>query len=130
MYEAITRNIRVSVTPQYLETESRPDQNRYFWAYTIVIENEGDEPVQLRSRYWQITDAKGHVEEVRGAGVVGEQPSIEPGGSYQYTSGCPLEEPSGIMVGKYQMLSETGDKFEIDIPAFSLDSPDGLGSIN
>ncbi len=130
MYEAITRNIRVSVTPQYLETESRPDQNRYFWAYTIVIENEGDESVQLRSRYWQITDAKGHVEEVRGAGVVGEQPHIEPGGSYQYTSGCPLEEPSGIMVGSYQMVSEAGDKFEISIPAFSLDSPDGLGSIN
>ena len=83
MYEAVTRNIRVSVTPQYLETESRPEQNRYFWAYTIVIENEGNETVQLRSRYWQITDAKGHVEEVRGAGVVGEQPHIEPGGSYQ-----------------------------------------------
>ena len=101
MYEAVTRNIRVSVTPQYLETESRPDQNRYFWAYTIVIENEGDEIVQLRSRVTgRLLTPKGHVEEVRGPGVVGEQPHIEPGGSYQYTSGCPLEEPSGIMVGQ------------------------------
>ena len=130
MYEAITRNIRVSVTPQFLESESRPEQNSYFWAYTIVIENEGQETVQLRSRYWHITDANGKVSELRGAGVVGEQPTIEPGGSYSYTSGGPLDAPSGIMVGKYQMLSETGEAFEIDIPAFSLDSPDGLGSIN
>ena len=130
MYEAITRNIRVSVTPQFLESESRPERNNYFWAYTIVIENEGQETVQLRSRYWHITDANGKVSELRGAGVVGEQPTIEPGGSYSYTSGCPLDAPSGIMVGKYQMLSETGEAFEIDIPAFSLDSPDGLGSIN
>ena len=130
MYEAITRNIRVSVTPQYLESESRPERNNYFWAYTIVIENEGRETVQLRSRYWHITDANGKVSEVRGTGVVGEQPTIEPGGSYSYTSGCPLEAASGIMVGTYQMVSETGEAFEIDIPAFSLDSPDGLGSIN
>ncbi len=130
MYEAVTRGIRVSVTPQYLEAESRPEKNNYFWAYTIVIENEGREAAQLRSRYWHITDAAGRVSEVRGAGVVGEQPIIEPGGSYSYTSGCPLEAPSGIMVGRYQMVSETGEQFEIDIPAFSLDSPDGLGSIN
>ena len=130
MYEAVTRDIRVSVTPQYLETESRPEINRYFWAYTVVVENEGREPVQLRSRYWHITDAKGQVQEVRGAGVIGEQPTIKPGGSFSYTSGCPLEAPSGIMVGKYQMVAETGETFEIDIPAFSLDSPDGLGSIN
>lgn len=130
MYEAVTRDIRVSVTPQYLEAESRPENNAYFWAYTIVIENESREAAQLRARYWQITDAMGRVSEVRGAGVVGEQPLIEPGNSYSYTSGCPLEAPSGIMVGRYQMVSETGEEFEIDIPAFSLDSPDGLGSIN
>ncbi|MGI9424623.1 MAG: Co2+/Mg2+ efflux protein ApaG [Hyphomicrobiaceae bacterium] len=130
MYEATTRNIRVSVTPQYLESESRPERNNYFWAYTIVIENEGHETVQLRSRYWHITDANGKVSEVRGAGVVGEQPTIEPGGSYSYTSGCPLDAPSGIMVGQYQMLSDSGETFDIDIPAFSLDSPEGLGSIN
>ncbi len=130
MYEAVTRNIRVSVTPQYLESESRPEISRYFWAYTVVIENEGSETVQLRSRYWHITDATGQVQEVRGAGVVGEQPQIEPGGSYSYTSGCPLDAPSGIMVGRYQMLSETGETFEIEIPAFSLDSPDGLQTVN
>ena len=130
MYEAITRGIRVSVTPQYLETQSRPERNEYFWAYTIVIENEGRETVQLISRYWHITDANGRVSEVRGAGVVGEQPSIEPGGSYSYTSGCPLEAPSGIMVGTYQMITASGQEFDIDIPAFSLDSPDGLSSIN
>ena len=130
MYEAVTRDIRVSVAPQYLETESRPERSAYFWAYTIVIENEGRDTVQLRSRYWHITDANGRVSEVRGAGVVGEQPVIEPGGSYTYTSGCPLEAPSGIMVGKYQMVSETGEQFEIDIPAFSLDSPEGLNTIN
>ncbi|MGI9524518.1 MAG: Co2+/Mg2+ efflux protein ApaG [Hyphomicrobiaceae bacterium] len=130
MYEAITRNIRVSVTPQYLESESRPERNTYFWAYTIVIENEGSETVQLLSRYWHITDANGRVNEVRGAGVVGEQPTIEPGGSYTYTSGCPLEAPSGIMVGSYQIASDTGEEFEITIPAFSLDSPEGLNTIN
>jgi ApaG protein len=118
MYEAVTRNIRVSVTPQYLEAESRPEIGKYFWAYTIVIENEGDETVQLRSRYWHITDATGQVQEVRGAGVVGEQPVIEPGGSYSYTSGCPLDAASGIMVGRYQMVSEAGEAFEIDVPAF------------
>ncbi len=130
MYEAITRGIRVSVTPQFLETESRPEIGRYFWAYTVVIENEGNETVQLRARYWHITDAKGRVEEVKGAGVVGEQPVIEPGNSFTYTSGCPLQEPSGIMVGKYQMVSEGGEPFEVDIPAFSLDSPDAIDSIN
>ena len=104
--------------------------NNYFWAYTIVIENEGRETVQLISRYWQITDANGRVSEVRGAGVVGEQPSIVPGGSFTYTSGCPLEAPSGIMVGAYHMISASGQEFDIDIPAFSLDSPDGLSSIN
>ena len=130
MYEAVTRDIRVSVTPQYLEAESRPERNAYFWAYTIVIENEGRDSVQLKSRYWHITDANGRVSEVRGAGVVGEQPVIEPGGSYTYTSGCPLEASSGIMVGKYQMVAESGEGFEIDIPAFSLDSPDGLNTIN
>jgi len=130
MYKAVTRNIRVSVTPQFLEDESRPEMNRYFWAYTVVIENDGPETVQLRSRYWHITDARGHIQEVRGTGVVGEQPVLEPGKSFSYTSGCPLEQPSGIMFGKYHMISENGETFAIDIPAFSLDSPDGINSIN
>jgi len=124
MYKSVTRNIRVNVIPQFLEDESEPELGRYYWSYTIVIENESRETVQLRSRYWHITDAKGRIQEVSGTGVVGEQPMIEPGGTYSYTSGCPLREPSGIMMGKYQMLSESGEDFEVDIPAFSLDSPD------
>jgi len=130
MYKALTRNIRVSVTPQFLEDESRPEISRYFWAYTVLIENEGTQTVQLKSRYWHITDARGRIQEVRGAGVVGEQPVLEPGEAYSYTSGCPLQEPSGIMVGKYCMVFESGESFEVDIPAFSLDSPDGQGSLN
>ena len=130
MYEAVTRAIRVSVTPQYLEHQSNPDDNEYFWAYTIVIENEGTETVQLKSRYWRITDARGRVEEIRGPGVVGETPVLKPGESFTYTSGCPLKEPSGMMVGRYQMVDSLGEAFEIDIPAFSLDSPDANRSIN
>ena len=130
MYEAITHNIRIRVTPVFLEDQSEPEAGRYLWAYNVIIENESSEAVQLRSRYWHITDAKGRVQEVRGAGVVGEQPIIEPGSSYSYSSGCPLSEPSGMMVGKYHMVSESGEAFETDIPAFSLDSPEGRGSIN
>jgi ApaG protein len=123
MYQAVTRQIRVSVKPTYLEDRSDSENNRYFWAYTITIANESPVPVQLQSRYWRITDANGHVEEVRGAGVVGETPLIAPGGSFEYTSGCPLPTPSGIMVGRYLLVTPDGASFEIDIPAFSLDSP-------
>ena len=105
MYEAVTRDIRVRVTPQYLEEESSPDEGHFFWAYTIEITNEGSETVQLRSRHWRITDADGRTEEVRGPGVVGETPVLEPGASFRYTSGCPLATPSGIMVGSYQMTT-------------------------
>ena len=107
MYEAVTRGIRIRVTPQFLEEESAPDERRYFWAYTIDIVNEGSETVQLRSRHWRITDADGHTEEVRGPGVVGQTPVLQPGDSFRYTSGCPLETPSGIMVGSYQMTTES-----------------------
>jgi ApaG protein len=123
MYRAITRNIQVTVEPRYLEHESRPMEGRYFWAYTIEIVNMGPETVQLQSRYWQITDEAGRREEVTGAGVVGEQPVLEPGQRFEYTSGCPLATPSGLMVGTYQMVSETGELFSVQIPAFSLDSP-------
>ncbi len=123
MYEATTRSIRVSVRPNFEETESSPVENRFFWSYTIEIENLGQETVQLRSRYWQITDSSGHVEEVRGRGVVGAEPYIPPGERFSYTSGAPLATASGIMVGFYFMESASGERFTVDVPAFSLDSP-------
>jgi ApaG protein len=130
MYEAVTRGIRIRVTPQYLEEESAPDERRYLWAYTIDISNEGGETVQLRSRHWRITDADGRTEEVRGPGVVGQTPVIQPGASFSYTSGCPLGTPSGIMVGSYQMTTEAGELFNVAVPAFSLDSPHARRSLN
>jgi len=123
MYDSVTRSIKVTVEPIYLDDQSSPDDNYFVWAYTVQIENEGDEVVQLKTRHWRITDAKGHTEEVRGAGVVGEQPVLEPGDCFEYTSGTPLKTASGIMVGSYQMQNESGELFEVDIPAFSLDSP-------
>jgi ApaG protein len=130
MYEAVTRSIRVRVTPAYVEDRSTPDESYYFWAYSVDIMNEGVEPVQLRSRYWRIIDASGRAEEVRGAGVVGQTPLIPPGESFSYTSGCPLKTPSGIMSGSYQMADGKGGLFDIAIPAFSLDSPHALRSVN
>ena len=129
-YQATTRGIRVTVLPQYLATESDPDEQRYLWAYTISIENEGLETVQLRSRVWKITDETGHVEEVRGPGVVGQTPTLRPGEQFRYTSGCPLQTPSGIMVGSFQMTSEDGELFDVAVPAFSLDSPEGRRVMN
>jgi ApaG protein len=123
MYEAVTQGIRVRVTPQYLEEDSAPHEDRYVWAYTVEIHNEGSETVQLRSRYWRITDANGRTEEVRGRGVVGQTPVMEPGGSFRYTSSCPLSTPSGIMVGGYQMTTGSGASISVAVPAFSLDSP-------
>ena len=130
MYRATTRAIQVTVEPNFLEDESSPAERRYFWAYTIEIVNLGNQIVQLRSRYWRITDASGRVEEVRGMGVVGKQPTLKPGESFQYTSGCPLPTPSGIMVGTYQMQTEAGDLFVVDIPAFSLDLPNTKRVLN
>ncbi len=123
MYSAVTRDIEVQVEPFYLEERSDPDSDRYVWAYRVTIENRSDEFVQLLSRYWHITDGAGRVEEVRGAGVVGEQPQLNPGDSYQYTSGCPLSTPSGIMAGRYTMRNARGELFDVAIPAFSLDLP-------
>jgi ApaG protein len=130
MYEAVTKGIRVRVKPEYLEEESTPADSRYVWAYTIDIINEGSETVQLKTRHWRITDASGRTEEVRGPGVVGETPVLEPGESFQYTSGCPLTTPSGIMVGTYQMTTQAGGRIDVAIPAFSLDSPHGRRSLN
>ena len=123
MYSAVTRAIRVDVEPIYLEEQSEPANGQFVWAYRVQIGNEGAETVQLLSRYWHITDGLGRIQEVRGAGVVGEQPILNPGEAYEYTSGTPLPTPSGIMRGTYEMKTPTGDKFDIEIPAFSLDSP-------
>ncbi|MBO0663815.1 Co2+/Mg2+ efflux protein ApaG [Jiella sp. MQZ9-1] len=123
MYQAKTRQIIVTVKPAYLEEQSEPSENRWVWAYRVEIENAGEVTVQLESRYWEITDASGHIETVAGPGVVGEQPVILPGDSFTYTSGCPLSTPSGIMRGRYQMRTDEGEAFEVEIPAFSLDLP-------
>jgi ApaG protein len=130
MYRAVTRNIAVVVQPFYLEEQSIPAENRFVWGYRITIDNQSDDFVQLMSRYWRITDANGTVEEVRGAGVVGEQPELSPGDSYQYTSGCPLTTPSGIMAGRYTMRNERNEVFDIEIPAFSLDLPGARRVVN
>ncbi|MEE2662310.1 MAG: Co2+/Mg2+ efflux protein ApaG [Pseudomonadota bacterium] len=130
MYSAVTREIRVEVEPIYLDEQSEPDNGQFVWAYRVQIGNEGPEAVQLLTRYWHITDGIGRVQEVRGAGVVGEQPVLKPGDTYEYTSGTPLPTPSGIMKGTYQMKTPAGEKFDIEIPAFSLDCPHETRRLN
>jgi len=122
-YSATTRQISVTVRPTYLDEQSAPEHSHFVWAYHVLIENRGPETVQLLHRHWRITDARGQLREVRGAGVVGQQPRLEPGGSFEYTSGTPLTTPSGIMSGSYEMQNERGERFDVEIPAFSLDSP-------
>ena len=123
MYAEITQSIKVTVKPVYLEDQSSPSENHYVWAYHIRIENESSRTVQLINRYWRITDAMGRVQEVRGAGVVGEQPVLRPGESFEYTSGTPLSTPTGFMVGAYEMETSDGERFNAKVPLFSLDSP-------
>jgi ApaG protein len=123
MPEAITRNIRVSVEPEYAAGRSNPQQNQWFWLYTVRVTNEGRETVQLISRHWIITDAMGDVREVRGLGVVGKQPRLEPGESFEYTSGCDLTTPFGSMRGTYQMVTERQERFDVEIPQFTLTEP-------
>lgn len=130
MYRAITRQIQVTATPRYVAERSEPDQSRYFWAYTIEVANLGNETVQLKGRHWMITDANGHVEQVHGVGVVGEEPVLPPGGRFEYTSGVPLTTATGIMSGSYDMLTEGGEPFSIEVPAFSLDVPDARRILN
>ena len=130
MYRAVTRDIEVTVSPRFLSDRSAPDKGQFFWAYTIEISNNGGETVQLKTRYWHITDAMGRVQEVRGAGVVGETPTLEPGESFEYTSGVPLPTPSGFMTGTYGMETEGGEGFDIEIPAFSLDSAQSKPTLN
>ena len=129
MYRAVTRQIEVTVEPNFLPERSSAE-NPYFWSYTIVITNGGEETVQLRTRHWIITDASGRSQEVRGQGVVGEQPVLAPGERFEYTSGVPLATASGFMAGSYQMVSESGEQFEIEVPTFSLDSPYGKRVLN
>ena len=125
MYRAVTSGIQVTVKPQFLADRSSAEDDRFFWAYTIEIANLGKVTVQLKTRHWQITDGRGQMQEVRGPGVVGEQPVLKPGEKFEYTSGVPLSTPAGLMAGTFQMVAENGESFDVEVPAFSLDSPHG-----
>lgn len=130
MYKSVTRDIAVTVSPRFEPERSSVEKNLYFWTYTIEISNHGATTVQLKTRHWRITDAFGRLQEVRGPGVVGEEPVLEPGASFEYTSGVPLPTPSGFMVGTYGMITLEGEHFEIAIPAFSLDGPSTRRTLN
>lgn len=130
MYSATTRAIVVTVTPQYLPDQSDPAKSQFVWAYQVRIENKGDIAVQLRSRHWKITDGLGRQQEVKGPGVIGKTPLLRPGEMFEYTSGTPLSTPSGFMGGTYQMVSEAGEAFDIEIPTFSLDTPSSQRRLN
>jgi len=130
MYDATTRSIRIQVEPEFLDDQSSPEDSHFVWAYRVQIENQGGETVQLLSRHWTITDNLGRVQEVTGAGVVGEQPVLRPGESFEYSSGCPLSTASGMMMGSYTMVANGRDSFDVRIPAFSLDSPYEARKIN
>jgi len=129
-YTATTRGIRVSVEPTYLKSRSSPDSSQYFWAYRVVITNQSQDTVQLLSRHWMITNARGEFNEVKGPGVVGEQPVLKPGETFEYTSGAPLNTSSGMMGGAYQMETASGECFDIEIPTFSLDVPNHGALLN
>jgi len=129
-YSAETEGVVVRVQPSYLAAQSDPQSNHWVWAYQIEIVNLTAQPVQVVARRWTITDALGRVEEVRGSGIVGEQPTIEPGDSFAYASGCPLSTPSGSMVGAYFLQDPDGRMFEVAIPHFSLDVPDARRILN
>lgn len=123
MYSETTRSIKITVDPSYLDDHSEPEEFHFVWAYEVKIENLGGETVQLLERHWMITDSNGQTQEVHGDGVMGEQPILAPGEIFEYTSGTPLNTPSGIMYGSYGMVNEAGVHFDIAVPAFSLDSP-------
>ena len=121
--EAVTRGIRVHVHAQYSPSHSKPTHNKWFFIYTVVITNDSAQTVQLVTRHWIITDATGHVEEVRGPGVVGQQPVLEPGRSFEYTSGCELTSPYGTMHGFYHMITADGHQFDAEVATFQLQAP-------
>ncbi|TCH98679.1 Co2+/Mg2+ efflux protein ApaG [Roseococcus sp. SYP-B2431] len=130
-YTATTRGVRVTVRAFYLEDQSEPDQGQFVWAYKVEIANESEATVQLLKRTWLITDGQGRTMRVHGEGVVGEQPVLEPGESFDYTSGTPLPTPSGFMRGTYHMIVPgTGEAFDAEVPAFSLDSPHQAGGVH
>jgi ApaG protein len=130
MYRAETRKIEIVVTPRFEPERSSPGNGYYFWSYTINIANLGRETVQLKTRHWKITDAQGRLQEVKGPGVVGEEPTLKAGERFEYTSGVPLPTPSGFMTGSYGMVSASGEQFDVEIPAFSLDSSHAERTIN
>lgn len=130
MFTKTTRAIKVTASPHFLPEHSAPDEDHFVWAYTIQLENSGDEQVQLLNRHWKITDAHGLTQEVRGTGVIGEQPVLKPGETYRYTSGTALGTSSGLMMGEYEMVGADGEHFEVDVPAFSLDSPYEMALMN
>jgi ApaG protein len=121
--EAVTRGVRVKVQSEYAAERSDPSNNQWLFLYTITITNDGTDTVQLLTRHWIITDGTGHVEEVRGPGVVGKQPILKPGESFEYTSGCPLTTPFGMMEGTYQMIAEGGERFDAKVAPFTLSEP-------
>lgn len=123
MYSCVTRDIEITVLPEFVPERSDASEGHYFWAYTVEIANQSEITVQVTARHWKITDANGQMEEVKGTGVVGEQPVLKPGETFRYTSGCPLTTSSGIMSGSYQVVDEAGNIFDIEVPTFSLDSP-------
>ena len=129
-YAETTSAITIIVEPFYLDEQSEPSEGHFVWAYHVRIENNGDETVQLMTRHWRIIDSLGNVQEVRGDGVIGEQPVLPPGESFEYTSGTPLGTPSGIIAGTYQMETNRGKCFDVTIPAFSLDRPNEAVRLN
>jgi ApaG protein len=130
-FTEVTRDVRVTVRARFLADQSEPERSHYVWAYHVSIANEGRQTVQLLRRSWAITDAQGRTQHVHGEGVVGEQPVLDPGESFEYTSGTPLSTPSGFMRGAYHMVvATTGEAFDVAIPGFSLDSPHHLGRVH
>ena len=130
MYSKTTNKINITVKPIYLDDQSEPKEGHFVWAYKITINNTGEETVQLKNRYWKIIDSGGNTKEVKGPGVVGEQPVLKPGEKFEYTSGTPLSTPSGFMEGYYEMETKSGNKFDASIPLFSLDSPYSSKKLN
>ena len=130
MYSKKTRKINITVNPYFLDDQSEPEDQHFVWAYQVIIDNQSNEKVQLKNRYWKIIDSNGSEQEVRGEGVVGEQPILNPGEKFEYTSGTPLGTPSGFMEGHYEMETNEGNRFEAIIPQFSLDIPFTENNLN
>ncbi len=129
-FKTTTHGVQIIVTPLYLASESRPEEGQFIWAYHVRIENKREDAVQLLTRHWVITDAAGRTQEVKGDGVIGEQPTILPGVAHEYASGTHLPTSSGIMAGSYGMVDEHGELFDVTIPTFSLDSPESHARAN